>query len=216
MVRPTKPKEIKPKADISADSPVAAPPGVGGGINGTKLIIINIFTTILISVLFLAGNYFIIQSSMSKIAGQMTQGDNGDGSAQSDSSGGGADGGDQVEHGVILDLGEFILNLSDPHAKRYLKISVAIELSHKDTDPKTDGPAKEGEDPAKAIEAEMSDYKPAIRDAIISTLSSKTAEELSSVEGKDQSKEQIKEAVNAIFGGEREVIRVSFGSFIIQ
>jgi flagellar basal body-associated protein FliL len=34
--------------------------------------------------------------------------------------------------------------------------------------------------------------------------------------GKEEAKEQIKEAVNAIFAGEREVLRVSFGNFIIQ
>ena len=212
MVRPTKPKEIKPKADVDSESGGSMPSG--GGLNGMKLIIINTFMTILICVLFLAGNYLIVQNSMSKIAGQISSPDSQNGDGKSDSSG--DSGGDQIQQGIILDLGEFILNLSDPRAKRYLKINVALELSKKDTDPGAGAPAKEGEDPAKAIEAEMNQFKPAIRDAIISTLSSKTAEELSSVEGKDQSKEQIKESVNAIFGGEREVIRVSFSNFIVQ
>ena len=62
----------------------------------------------------------------------------------------------------------------------------------------------------------MEHFKPAIRDAVITTLSSKMADELSSTTGKELAKDQIKEAVDAIFAGEREVIRVSFGQFIIQ
>jgi hypothetical protein len=50
--------------------------------------------------------------------------------------------GEEVERGIVLDLGDFILNLSDSSARRYLKVSVALELSKKDTDP----------DPTKAAE----------------------------------------------------------------
>ena len=72
------------------------------------------------------------------------------------------------------------------------------------------------DDPMKRVEAEMAQYKPAIRDAVISNFSSKTADEISTAAGKELVKEQITEDVNAIFAGEREVIRVSFGQFIIQ
>ena len=68
----------------------------------------------------------------------------------------------------------------------------------------------------KIIEAEMAQYKPAIRDAVISNFSSKTADEVMTSAGKELVKEQITEDVNAIFAGQREVLRVSFGQFIIQ
>ena len=71
-------------------------------------------------------------------------------------------------------------------------------------------------DPIAAIQAEMNQYKPAIRDAVITNLSSKTSSELSTAAGKELSKEQITNDINAILGGEREVLRVSFGQFIIQ
>ena len=74
----------------------------------------------------------------------------------------------------------------------------------------------EEEDPMKIIEAEMAQYKPAIRDAVISNFSSKTADEVMTAAGKELVKEQITEDVNAIFAGQREVLRVSFGQFIIQ
>jgi len=216
MVRPTKPKELKPKAEVKPESQG----GSGGGINDVKLIAINTVITLLICGLFIASNYFIVQNSLNTVVKQIAT-SSGGGEEGADAASGGGEG-DAVERGMIVDLGEFILNLSDPKIKRYLKINVAIELSRKDTDPKpgeSSGGGGHGEgavDPMKAIAAEMDQYKPAIRDSVISTLSSKTAEELSSVAGKELAKEQIKEAVDAILAGDREVLRVSFGNFIIQ
>ena len=59
-------------------------------------------------------------------------------------------------------------------------------------------------------------FKPAIRDAVITNLSSKTSTELATAAGKELAKEQITNDINSILGGEREVLRVSFGQFIIQ
>ena len=67
-----------------------------------------------------------------------------------------------------------------------------------------------------SIEKSLDQYKAAIRDAIIITLSNKTTGELQTVAGKEVVKEQIAQSVDAIMGGEREVIRVSFCQFIIQ
>lgn len=133
---------------------------------------------------------------------------------------------DSIPKGIIVDLGDFILNLCDETQKKYLKVNVAIEVSQKDTDfPAADASAKGGHghgevaapaDPMEAITKEMNQYKPAIRDAVITNLSSKTSAELSSAAGKELAKEQITNDINAILGGEREVLRVSFGQFIIQ
>ena len=134
---------------------------------------------------------------------------------------------DEIQKGIIVDLGDFILNLCDENAKKYLKVNVAIEVSKKDTDFPKEEPAKGGgghghgeaapaADPLAAIQAEMNQYKPAIRDAVITNLSSKTSTELSTAAGKELSKEQITNDINSILGGEREVLRVSFGQFIIQ
>ena len=136
------------------------------------------------------------------------------------------DEGDEIERGIIVDLGDFILNHCDETQKKYLKVNVAIEVSQKDTDFVKEEPAKSsghghGEapaavDPMDAIQKEMSQFKPAIRDAVITNLSSKTSSELASAAGKELAKEQIANDINSILGGEREVLRVSFGQFIIQ
>ncbi len=217
MPMPSSPKDAKPKTDnIAKDSKASA----AGGMDGSKLIIANTVTTVIICVLFIGVNYFVQTNFMNEKFTTIMKtvgGANGEeGSADAE--------GDVVERGLILDLGDFVLNLSDVGSKRYLKANVAIELTRKATDPSAE-PAKgggEGEggegaaSPMKAIEAEMEQFKPSIRDAIISTLSSKTSDEVLTIAGKEEAKEQIKEAVNAIFAGEREVLRVSFGNFIIQ
>ena len=127
-------------------------------------------------------------------------------------------------------MGEFTMNLADASPRRYLKVNVALEVSKTEADRaalKASQKAESGGgghghrsapavDPLKSIEEEMAQHKPAIRDAVITTLSSKTSNELATVPGKELAKEQIAEAVDAIFNGEREVIRVSFGQFIMQ
>ena len=135
------------------------------------------------------------------------------------------------QKGVLLDLGDFILNLADTTSKRYLKVNVALELSKTEEEIKAlsapAAPAASGgghghsapapaADPMEDIIAEMEQFKPAIRDAVISVLSGKTADELSSVTGKEIAKEEIQDLVSAIFNGSREVLRVNFAQFIIQ
>ena len=226
MVKPSQPKGIKPKADLPEISVESA----DSGLSGKKLVIMNAAITALICFIFIGSNYLIVNSVISSTVGKIA-------TSQSNASDSGDGSGDQAdeaappERGIILDLGEFILNLSDPNSKRYLKVNVALELSRASTDPAIDGTGGGGSNvsghggggeeakksnPLEVIQAEMEQYKPSIRDAIISVLSSKTAEELSSLSGKELAKEQIKAAVDPLFGGEREVMRVSFGTFIIQ
>lgn len=134
---------------------------------------------------------------------------------------------DEIQKGIIVDLGDFILNLCDEAQKKYLKVNVAIEVTQKEGDFPKEEPAKASGghghgaapapvDPMVAIQKEMNQFKPAIRDAVITNLSSKTSAELASAAGKELAKEQIANDVNSILAGEREVLRVSFGQFIIQ
>ncbi len=138
----------------------------------------------------------------------------------------------QEEKGILLDLGDFILNLADPATRRYLKVNVAIELTKTIEEIEAANAAATAAahgggghgghgapapvDPMAAVIAEMEQYKPAIRDAVISVLSSKTSDELSTPTGKEIAKEEIQDMVSAVFNGAREVLRVNFAQFIIQ
>ena len=182
-----------------------------------KISIIMIASMVILLLVFSAVNYVVVKNLVQSIEVTAPSGEE-----LSDD-----EGEDEIEKGIIVDLGDFILNLCDENQRKYLKVNVAIEVSKKDTDfADVAAPAKGGhghgeeapavQDPMATIQAEMNQFKPAIRDAVITNLSSKTSAELSTAAGKELAKEQITNDINSILGGEREVLRVSFGQFIIQ
>lgn len=185
----------------------------------TKFLIMTIASIVIMFIVFAGVNYIIMENLISqKISALPTsQEELADDSSDED----------EIQKGIIVDLGDFILNLCDESQKKYLKVNVALEVTKKDTDfpeqteGKSGGHGGHGEaaapaDPMEAIQKEMNQFKPAIRDAVITNLSSKTSSELATAAGKELAKEQITNDINSILGGEREVIRVSFGQFIIQ
>ncbi|MBQ4115351.1 flagellar basal body-associated FliL family protein [bacterium] len=189
----------------------------GGELN--KYLIISLVSTVILCVVFAGVNYLVMESLLTqKISTISLSQEELDESESAE---------DEIQRGIIVDLGDFILNLCDEAQKKYLKVNVAIEVTQKETDfPKeTEAPKSGGHghgaapapvDPMEAIQKEMNQYKPAIRDAVITNLSSKTSAELASAAGKELAKEQISNDINAILAGDREVLRVSFGQFIIQ
>lgn len=216
MGKPEQPKDIKPKEGEGGGGGEAKPKVQID--ENMKVIIINLVTTVLICLLFLSVNY-ILQANLlsSKLASAPAA--SADAAATEGDAAAGEDTSGEAQKGIIVDLGDFILNLSDVAPRKYLKVNVALEVTSKPEDT-AEAPKKEGgEGGGKAVspvDAEMAQFKPAFRDAVINTLSSKTSSELSTVAGKELAKDQITEAVNALFAGNREVIRVSFGDFIIQ
>lgn len=190
------------------------------GIELNKFLIISLLSTLILCIVFAGINYFVMENLLTQKINKIN--------VSQEELADEEDTGDEIQHGIVVDLGDFILNLCDEAQKKYLKVNVAIEVSQKDTDfpedgtqVKSGGHGGHGEapvaaDPMEKIQKEMNQYKPAIRDAVITNLSSKTSAELSSAAGKELAKEQIINDINAILGGEREVLRVSFGQFIIQ
>ncbi len=186
---------------------------------GSNTILINVITTTIVCIIFIGVNYFLqsnlLTTQLKSITAEQTAEDSGEVL-------------DKPEKGIVLDLGDFTMNLSDIDPRRYLKANVAIEVTNPEPDPTqaaeepkaSGGHGGHGEaaapDPKADLVAEMEQYKPAIRDAVITVLTSKTSDELATTAGKELAKQQIAEAVNGIFDGEREVIRVSFGQFIMQ
>lgn len=185
----------------------------------TKFLIMTIASIVIMFVVFAGVNYVIMENLITQKINTINTSQEELTEDESNE--------DEIQRGIIVDLGDFILNLCDESQKKYLKVNVAIEVTKKDTDFPEVEPAKSGGhgghgetaapvDPMEAIQTEMNQYKPAIRDAIITNLSSKTSAELATAAGKELAKEQITNDINSILGGEREVLRVSFGQFIIQ
>ena len=185
----------------------------------TKFLIMTIASIVIMFVVFAGVNYVVMENLITQKLSTINT------SQEELADDGGSE--DEIQRGIIVDLGDFILNLCDESQKKYLKVNVAIEVTKKDTDfPEVEeeksgghgghGAAPASADPMEAIQKEMNQYKPAIRDAVITNLSGKTSTELATAAGKELAKEQITNDINSILGGEREVLRVSFGQFIIQ
>jgi flagellar FliL protein len=101
------------------------------------------------------------------------------------------------KHVVNMPLEPFLVNLADRESRRYLKLKVELEVDN--------------EGAAKDLEKSL----PRIRDALILLLSSKTYLDLSSYEGKQQLKLEIKKRVTALPGGSK-VSDVFFTEFVAQ
>ena len=157
----------------------------------TKFLIMALASIVIMFIVFAGVNYLIMENLISQKISSITTSQEELATDEGDD--------EEVQKGIIVDLGDFILNLCDESQKKYLKVNVALEVTKKDTDfpqeteGKSGGHGGHGEaaapvDPMEAIQKEMNQYKPAIRDAVITNLSSKTSAELATAAGKELAK----------------------------
>ena len=109
---------------------------------------------------------------------------------------------------------ERVVNLADQNVRRYLKIGISIEFSDKAAEMKKASPEEQ-----KAIQQEfdkqIAPQAPLIDDAIISLLSGRTTSDVATPEGKARLKQDIKDTLNRLLGGEH-VVNVYFTEFVTQ
>lgn len=98
---------------------------------------------------------------------------------------------------VLVTLPSFIVNLADPLGRRYLKLTLDVELRDQEAADK------------------LTKEEPKVRDAVILLLSSKTFADLSSIENKLGLKDEIVKRLNQIVGGSN-VLRVYFTELVVQ
>lgn len=100
------------------------------------------------------------------------------------------------EAGKFIQLDAFTVNLAS--GGNYLQAAVAFEI-------------EENEE----LEKELEDRKPQVNDTIITILSSKTIDDVSTVDGRQNLKAEIKKAVDSLLSYGK-IERVYFTSFIMQ
>ncbi len=94
-------------------------------------------------------------------------------------------------------LEPFLVNLADPLGKRYIKLTIEVELA------------------SPEVADELSKQRPKIRDGVIMLLSSKTYADLATAESKLTLQNEIVARLNQILGGPK-VVRVFFTDLVIQ
>ena len=101
------------------------------------------------------------------------------------------------EIGILYPLDTFTVNLKSDAGRRYLKVTMSLEL--------------EGEE----LSLELDAKSPVLRDRIIRILTSKTLEEISSKKGKQKVSQQIMDTLNAMIS-DGTIQGIYFTEFVIQ
>jgi flagellar FliL protein len=102
-----------------------------------------------------------------------------------------------AEIGKMYPMEQFIVNLYSENGSRYLKTTLNFELA--------------GEE----LAMELDTKKPLIRDIIIKSLSAKTYEEVSTMKGKENLKDEIVLNVNEVIS-DGQINNLFFTDFVIQ
>ncbi len=104
---------------------------------------------------------------------------------------------DYTNIGPMYALDPFIVNLFSEDGSRYLKTTINLEMDKEE------------------LSTELDSKKPLIRDIIIKALSAKSYEEISTIEGKENLKDEIVANINAVLK-DGKINNVFFTDFVIQ
>ena len=99
--------------------------------------------------------------------------------------------------GPIYTLDTFIVNLADKGGKRYLRVTIDLELQNSE------------------MQAEIVKRLPQVRDSILMILPSKRFDDISSMDGKVALREEIIDSLNG-FLTQGKITKIYFKEFVVQ
>ncbi len=120
----------------------------------------------------------------------------------------------QPGNGVMINTGTKVINLSDPTGRKYLRVTVVLEFSP-DNPEFFNMPEEEQELYLTEFNDELNGKMPIINDCITTILSSKTYEDVYTMEGKDVLRVQLIDSLNERLP-EYTVIYAYFTEFVVQ
>lgn len=116
--------------------------------------------------------------------------------------------------GVLFDVGTKVINLADPGGRRYLKVGIVLEFAPHDTAWYSMASEQRAELQA-LFETEMGSKQPVIEDLVISIISSKSFEQVYTLEGKEGLRQEIINRINQLLPTQL-VMYVYFNEFVVQ
>ena len=116
--------------------------------------------------------------------------------------------------GVKFDVGTNDIKLADPGGRRYLKVGIFLEFAPHDTAWYTMATEQRAELQA-LFETEMATKQPVIEDLVISIISSKSFEQVYTLEGKEGLRQEIINRINQMLPTQL-VMYVYFNEFVVQ
>lgn len=152
-----------------------------------KLLFI-VLGVVLLLVVGMGGGLFMMWSKMSAINTQI---------ATAAEAKDGQTGTDQAMIGPIMALDTFIVNLADAGGKRFLRVTIDLELNNPE------------------MQEEMKTRMPQVRDAILMILPTKHFDDISSTEGKMALRDELLASLNQ-FLTTGQVNNIYFKEFVVQ
>lgn len=116
--------------------------------------------------------------------------------------------------GPMYVLKEQVVNLADPGGRRYLKVALSIEFTTGAAEFKK-ATAEVRKEKQAEFDKELAPQAPLIEDAIITIVAARTSGDLSTPEGKQRLKSDLKDSLNRVLGGD-QVSNVYFTQFVMQ
>lgn len=108
-----------------------------------------------------------------------------------------AEGKPEIEHKAFFEMDTFLLNLADPGGKRYLKVTVKLEL----------------DDPKVSEELTAKNYE--VRDTALMLMSGKEFEDISTLAGKESLKRELITRLNGLLQT-GQIKQMYFTEFLVQ
>ena len=107
-----------------------------------------------------------------------------------------------------------VVNLADPGAKRYLKVSVALEVQDKLAAKRKVAPTPEEQ--KKFVEEFGGEFAAKVQDVLTNVLSSKKADDVATIDGKERLREELKARINVFLPKDEQLTKIYFTDFVIQ
>lgn len=177
-------------ADKKVQAPEQDPKKGEGKKKGSKLKLIII---LVITLAVLGGGGFAAWKFFLQPKGGAHEGGNATGQGEGNKTGEAQ----QPKGGQLVTLEPFVVNLSEPMGRRYLKATLDVEVAD------------------AAAAAELTAAKPKVKDTLLLLLSSKNFAEISSMDKKIELKNEIVNRLNQIIG-KGKVRNVYFTEFVVQ
>ena len=153
-----------------------------------KILIIILTATLLVLGLVGAG-FYVVWSKMSTLGQQVPAGQQADVQEKKDSG--------KNDIGPLFSLDTFIVNLADQNSKRYLRVTMDLELTN------------------ELATEEIQRRLPQVRDSILMILPSKRFQEITTTEGKIDLRDEIMTKLNSVLPSQ-SITNLYFTEFVVQ
>ena len=151
-----------------------------------KLVIILI-GVLFVLVLAMGGGMFMIWTKLSAVSAQVTPANDPN-----------VEKAKPEQMGKVVSLDTFIVNLADPGANRYLRVTMDLEVTG-----------------GKAAEEDLTRRTSQLRDAVLMILPTKRFSDIISTEGKSALRDELLGALNGLLAAGK-ISRIYFKEFVIQ